>query len=342
MDAVDPDGPAKPDSGIYGLTATEQEARVVLLPVPFEATVSYRSGASLGPELILHASHQIDLFDSETGRPYEHGIHMRALPDNIRRLGLEAKTAVHRMSTETWSHKKRIEAIEKVNEAGVQVNAHVYKETKALLAQGKIVGVVGGDHSVPFGSIQAHAEHFREIGVLQLDAHADLRVAYEGFVWSHASIMERVLSEVPGVTKLVQVAVRDLCEAEVHMIESTPTRIATYFDAGIAEARMEARLLQHFREIVQELPQDVYLSFDIDGLNPSLCPGTGTPVPGGLDLGETSALLKLLVASKRRIVGFDLTEVASQDPADEWNGNVGARLLYKMIGWALRSQHPQR
>jgi agmatinase len=226
----------------------------------------------------------------------------------------------------------------RVDAAGEAVNRYTYETARRWLAAGKLVGTLGGDHSVPFGSIRAHVEHFGELGILHLDAHADLRVAYEGFTWSHASIMERVLAELPGVTRLVQVGIRDLGEAELHMIRDSGGRIQTYFDPLLVRARLSGRLPELLRDAVRQLPQHVYLSFDIDGLDPRYCPGTGTPVPGGLELAEVSLLLEAVVEADKTIVGFDLVEVAPRAEGDQWDGNVGARLLYKMIGWALQSR----
>lgn len=341
MSAFDPDAPAAAEAGLYGLATAEADARVVILPVPFEATVSYGGGAARGPAAILDASRQVDLYDLETGRPYEQGIFMRPIPEALVELNRAAREDAERIieaGGETGGDPALIAALERVNRAGEAVNEHTYAAAKALLAEGKIVGLIGGDHSVPFGAIRAHAEHYGEIGVLHLDAHADLREAYEGFTWSHASIMERVLSELPGVSKLVQVGIRDLGERELATIQSSD-RIRTYFDPAIARARLSGRLGALFADAVRHLPERVYLSFDIDGLDPRFCPGTGTPVPGGLDPAEVSLLMEAVVEAGKTIVGFDLCEVAPR-PDDEWDGNVGARLLYKMIGWTLQSRGP--
>ena len=219
------------------------------------------------------------------------------------------------------------------------MNDWVYQTTKHWLEAGKIVGVVGGDHSTPFGAIKAYAEKYTSLGVLHLDAHADLRDAYEGFTWSHASIMFNVMKHVPGVRKLVQVGIRDFGEAEYTMIRESEGRIHTFFDARLARARLDGMpWREQVDSIVAELPQHVYLSWDIDGLEPTLCPNTGTPVPGGLTFAQAVALLEGLVRAGKKIVGFDLNEVSPGANGSEWDGNVGARLLYKMIGWTLMSQ----
>jgi agmatinase len=196
---------------------------------------------------------------------------------------------------------------------------------------------LGGDHSVPFGAIRAHAETYPGLGILHLDAHADLRDAYGGFTWSHASIFHNVMTKIDGVGRLVQVGVRDLGQAERDMIASSNGRIVTFYDADLATRKEEGVPFATIAdEIVAALPHDVYLSWDIDGLDPTLCPGTGTPVPGGLSWNEAIGLLRALVRAKKRIVGLDLCEVAPGET--EWDANVGARLLYKMIGFALLTQ----
>jgi agmatinase len=209
--------------------------------------------------------------------------------------------------------------------------------------------VIGGDHSVPYGAIAACAAAMgdRPLGVLHLDAHADLRDAYEGFQWSHASIMRNVVDKIPLV-RLVQVGIRDFSDGELDFIKAQRGRVTTYFDAQLRAARLGGSWLTTAAAIANQLPEHVYLSFDIDGLEPNLCPHTGTPVPGGLGFDEIIAILDAVVAAGKRIVGMDLVEVAP-DPAlgdDElaasWDGNVGARLLYKMIGFALLSKGAKR
>jgi len=335
----DPNAAAPADSGIFGLPHGTDEARVVLLPVPWDATTSYGSGAADGPRAILDASRQVDLYDAETGKPFEAGIAMLPESSDIRAWNEEARVAAEEVieAGGVVSGNPELEAaLAKVNAMSDRINDVVYLETKRLLKQSKIVGVVGGDHSVPFGAIRAHAEESPGLGILHVDAHADLRQAYEGFEHSHASIMENVVRRISGVGKLVQVGVRDFCEEELLRIQKSEGRIQTLFDVQIARARMQSRILEVFAQALSALPRDVYVSFDIDGLDPGLCPHTGTPVPGGLSFHEASMLLGMVAQSGRRIVGFDLNEVAP-GPDDEWDGNVGARVLYKLIGWTLAS-----
>jgi agmatinase len=318
----DPDAPAAESAGIYGLPFTPEESRVVIVPVPFEATTSYGGGTSGGPRAVLEASKQVDLFDRETGRPYEAGIAMLDVPRKIEQWNAKAKKS---------RSKKRM------NDYGDLVNDWVYETTWSLLDAGKMAVTLGGDHSVPFGAIQAYSQRYPGLGILHLDAHADLREAYDGHTWSHASIFYNVMTRLDGVGRLVQVGVRDVGGAESRMIDESRGRIVTFFDPDLA-ARKEAGTpwAAIADEIVNMLPNDVYLSWDIDGLDPTLCPSTGTPVPGGLSWNEAIGLLRALLRSGKRIVGLDLCEVAPG--ASEWDANVGARLLYKMIGFALLTQ----
>lgn len=345
----DPDGPSQRTAGIFGLPHTAAEAAVVVIPVPFEATVSYRAGTCRGPAAIRMASHQVDLFDADVGRPYTRGIAMEQAPDWIRLRNGEAREAATRVIAALEEGEAgEADDLTDVEDAGAAVNAHVKKRVAALLAEGKLPVVVGGDHSVPFGSITACAEFLgdKPLGVLHLDAHCDLRDAYEGFKWSHASIMKNVLDATSNV-KLTQIGIRDFSEGELAVVRAESARVTTYFDVQLRRARLSGGFLALAKQIAATLPDDVYLSFDIDGLDPALCPSTGTPVPGGLSFDEIVAVLHAVVDAGKRIVGLDLVEVApppfdSPDDVeamgDSWDANVGARLLYKMIGFALRSR----
>lgn len=336
----DPNAAARAESGIFGLPHSPEQARVVILPVPFEATTSYGGGTSEGPAAVLHASKQVDLFDVETGRPYEQGIAMVPEPKQLRAWNTKAKKLAQPIIEAGGELTPKTRgALEQVNALCGQMNDWVYAETKKWLDAGKLVGAVGGDHSISFGIIQAHAEKYPGMGVLHLDAHADLRPAYEGFTWSHASIMHNVAERIPGVKKLVQVAIRDVGANEIEYLEQSRGRVVDFFDADIARQRFDGvPWNRQVDRMIKHLPKDVYLSFDIDGLDPVLCPHTGTPVPGGLSFQEATALIAGVVRSGRRIVGFDLAEVAPDPDGGEWDGNVGARLLYKMIGFMLQSQ----
>jgi agmatinase len=340
-ESFDPSAAAVHD-GIFGLPFPPEHSRVVLVPVPWEATVSYGAGTARGPQAILVASHQVDLLDRETGRPYMAGIAMLSIPEQVRAWSDQARRLALPVIEAGGAGKDQAlrNAAEQVNALSERMNVWVYEQVAHWLSAGKLVGVIGGDHSVPFGAIRAMAEKYPGLGILHFDAHADLRDAYEGFRWSHASIMYNVLRELPGVARIVQLGIRDFCEEEDQLIRDNPERLRTYFDPDLRRLLMDGETWSHVvGRIVAELPANVYVSFDIDGLDPALCPHTGTPVVGGLSFAEAVAVLRMLTESGRRVVGFDLNEVAP-DPEgrSEWDGNVGARILYKQIGFALLSQ----
>ena len=213
----------------------------------------------------------------------------------------------------------------------------VQEMTARLLKEGKKVGLIGGDHSTPLGFIKALSNIHPEFGVLQIDAHADLRNAYEGFKYSHASIMYNVVNMIPQVKKLVQVGIRDYCDEEVQVINDSNGRIITFFDKNIKEQQYEgASWKQVCDKIIAELPQKVYVSFDIDGLDPKLCPNTGTPVPGGFEVEQVFYLFKQLHASGRELIGFDVNEVSTGiQAADNIDAIVGARVLYKLCNYMV-------
>lgn len=335
----DPNAAASPNSGVFGLPFTLEEAKVVLLPVPFEATTSYKGGTQNGPQAIFSASKQVDLFDIETGHPYKAGIAMLEEPAQVRTWSQTARQLAQPIIDKGGADASDSAVLQQIDGLCEQMNDWVYEETRKWLAHNKRVGIIGGDHSTVFGSILAHAEKFPNLGILHIDAHADLRDAYEGFTWSHASIMFNVLQRIPQVSRIVQVAIRDLGESEFDVIEQSKGRIKTYFDAHLAQRQFEGTSFGNVvHEIVSNLPQHVYVSFDIDGLDPVLCPNTGTPVPGGLSFAQANALVQGIVKSGRHLVGFDLNEVAPGPGDDEWDGNVGARLLYKLVGWMLKSE----
>jgi len=339
----DPSAPAQPGSGVFGLPHAESESAVVLVPVPWEATTSYGGGTSDGPKAILHASQQIDLFDLDVERPYALGIHMLPEAELVRTANDEGKAlaaTILEVGGAVDTPELR-EALARVNQLSGTVNSWVHAETTRLLDAGKIVGLVGGDHSVPYGALTALAAKHDEFGILHFDAHSDTRRAYEGFEHSHASIMFNVLEGIPRMTKLVQVGIRDVCEQEIDYCKSQGERVVTFTDRELARRRHAGEpFLSMVDQIVGALPNEVWVSFDIDGLDPRFCPHTGTPVPGGLDTHDVVAILRGLAASGKRILGFDLNEVApsSSDENDEWDGNVGARMLYKLIAFTLASQ----
>lgn len=312
MSNFDPNAASLDDSGIFGLPYTEAESQLVYIPVPWELTTSYGKGTARGPEAILNASKQVDLYHAELGRFYEAGLHMLPISDEIL----------------SWNELDHAQA----DALGERVNQAVYQETKRLLGQNRQIAVVGGDHSSPFGAIQAIGEHYESFGILHLDAHADTRDAYEGYTWSHASIMRNVLERVPQVSKLVQVGIRDFCEQELEFARAHEDMVHVHTDFELMRHQFQGEPWSvQVGRIIADLPEQVWVSFDIDALDPRFCPNTGTPVPGGLDFNQAYYLIAQLARSGRKIIGFDLCEVGNA----EWDANVGARMLYHLSGWML-------
>jgi agmatinase len=312
---------------------------VVLIPVPFDATTSYRRGTANGPEAIRAASAQVDLYDRRFGRVYERGIFMAEESMVIRQLSDQAGAIAEPLIAgggTTGDESKDAAILKQVNAASERVNQFVFEETTKVLKAGKVPGIIGGEHSVPFGAIRACAEHYGPIGILHIDAHMDLRVAFEGFEWSHASIMHNVLTRIPQIRKIVQVGIRDFGERELEFATAQGERTEAHFDDHWAQQMGDgAKLTELCVAAVRALPIRVYVSFDIDALDPSLCPHTGTPVPGGLAFNHATVLLDALHQSGKQIVGFDLVEVApGPETEPEWDANVGARVLYKLCGLA--------
>lgn len=339
LEAFDPDAAGEQDAGIYGLPFGPEVCSILLLSYPWEPTTSYSQGTAWGPEAIRQASAQLDLFDLELSRlglgcPYTYGIYQ--FPEDP-----DVRAQSDRASQWARQHDHGIDLIAKVNAASAVFNQKVEQEVSEKLDQNRLVGVLGGDHSVPFGAICAHAKRERAFGILHVDAHADLRVAYEGFEHSHASIMHNVLEHCPSLTRLVQVGIRDLSEAEMQRIESDP-RITPFFGPDLV-ARQDWN--EVCSEILGDLPERIYISIDIDGLDPSYCPNTGTPVPGGLSFSQLQQILLAVANSGKTVIGFDLVEVAPPIDAqgqikngtstEEWDANVGARILYRLCGTTL-------
>ncbi len=330
--SFDPNGVGALGS-LFGLPFEAAHAQLVVIPVSWEVTVSYTAGTARGPQAVLDASPQLDLYQSDIPEAWKMGLAMLPVSDSLLQKsdGLRARAAHYIRALEEGTLSSQRHAIqnvpEEVNTASAEMIQWVKKQAKEQMKAGKVAAVLGGDHSTPLGLMQAIAEEKGEFGILQIDAHADLRKAYEGFTYSHASIMYNAL-KIPKLKKLVQVGIRDICQAEARLAEKDE-RIALYYDRDLKEAAFEGKSwARQVAEIVDQLPEQVYVSFDIDGLDPKLCPGTGTPVPGGLQFEEAMFLLKAVVRSGRTIVGFDLCEVAPGE--NEWNGNVGARVLYRM------------
>ena len=335
LSKFDPNSVGNPDNNIFGLPFTEEEARLIILPIPWEVTVSYNAGTARAPEHIFNSSIQVDLYDADVKDAWKEGFYMRPCDKKVLvksdYLRKEAELYINYIAHDeiVEENKFMCKSLREINEGGLFLNNWVFERTKELLDAGKLVALLGGDHSTPLGFFKAIAEKHGDFGILQIDAHCDLRKGYEGFKYSHASIMYNALEEIPQLNKLVQVGIRDYCQEEVDYIEANKNRVVTYFDKDIKERQYEGETWKSIvDEIVNHLPDKVYISFDIDGLDPKLCPHTGTPVQGGFEAEQVFYIFKKIIQSGRKFVGFDLNEVGVSH--DEWDENVGARCLYKM------------
>ena len=274
-------------------------ARVLVFPVSYEGTVSYGSGTGAGAMAIVDASRNMELYDEETD------------------------TEVYKIGINTLDEFQPRETPEAMMIA-------LYEQTKELLKSEKFVCTLGGEHSVSAPVIRAHAEKFHNLSVLQIDAHADLRDQYDDTPHSHASIMARVVRDlhIPSV----QVGIRSISAEEARALDSgLPTKIFWAKDIVGKTDWIDSA--------VDSLTENVYLTIDIDGLDPSLVPTTGTPEPGGLGWYETLALIRKL-AEKRRVVGMDLVEYSYVENQDA-PAFLCAKLVYKSLAYIFRDDLPK-
>lgn len=326
------------DHGIFGLPFSHDESELVLVPLPWEATVSYTTGTADGPQAILEASQQIDLYDPLNPTAWKEGIALVEVYNGLISQSKDTREKVEKYLEQYMKGAIDQALLDEINHSCESFKQEVKQQTTALLDQGKLVGIVGGDHSVPLGYMEALAGKEGNFGILHIDAHADLREAYEGFTYSHASIFYNAL-KIPEVEKLVQVGIRDFSESEQRAVEKENGRVVMFTEYEMRKKLFEGSTWASVcEEIVSKLPEKVYISFDIDGLSPHLSPNTGTPVLGGFSLEELVYLFEKVLASGKKIIGFDLCEVAP-GPDGEWDGNVGARVLYKLCLIALKNRN---
>lgn len=274
-------------------------ARVLILPVAYEGTVSFGAGTGAGAMAIIDASRNMELYEEETdAEVYKIGIH----------------------TLEKFAARETPEAM---------MNS-LYERTKELLAENKFLCMLGGEHSVSGPVIRAHAEKFHNISILQIDAHADLRDEYDGTPHSHASIMARTVKDLK--IPAVQVGIRSISADEARSLDSgIPTRI---FWAKDIVGRTD-----WIDSAINSLTENVYLTIDIDGLDPSLVPTTGTPEPGGLGWYEVLTLIRKL-AAKKRVVGMDLVEFSKTDNSDA-PAFLCAKLIYKTLAYIFQNDTPK-
>ncbi|WP_395057374.1 agmatinase family protein [Flavobacterium sp.] len=340
IESFDPSQPGLADATIFGLPFTAEESEIIIIPVPWEVTVSYGAGASEGPEAILEASFQVDLQHQEFPELWKLGMYYDEAPTHWKKNSDKYKSFAQPI-IEALENGEIIENfpvlkadLDKINKVCAELHAEVKERVLHWMKKGKKVVLLGGDHSTPLGYYQALATIHDEYGILHLDAHMDLRIAYEGFTYSHASIMYNAL-QIPQISKIVQVGIRDFCEQEVQVAQSN--KVVVHTDMDMKSETFEGKTWkQQCDDIIAALPQKVTVSFDIDGMYSWYCPNTGTPVPGGFSFEQATYLLSKLANSGKEIIGFDLVEVAPGEN-DDWDGNVGARMLYHMCGMLAKN-----
>lgn len=334
MREFNPNDLAIDNGNLYGLPASFMDSELVVFSVPWDVTVSYSDGTSGAPERIQEESLQVDLFDLDYGNFWKKGIFYLS-DDKLIKEKSEKYRPIAKQAIDLLEHGYTVKDDETlktktsdVNTACLEMIDWVYTETRLLLEQGKKVVLLGGDHSTPLGYLKALNEKHKNFGILQIDAHCDLRDRYEGFEFSHASIMYNAL-KLANIESLTQVGIRDFCEEEIDYAKTSKKKIEIFFDRGMQYQRIEGKTWKEIcHEILLTLPKKLYISFDIDGLKPLYCPKTGTPVAGGLELDEVFYLFNLIKQSDIEIIGMDLNEVGN----DVWDANVGARVLYRMLG----------
>lgn len=331
----DLNAPSNPNNNIFGLPFTEDESRLIILPIPWEVTVSYSAGTARAADHIFKASMQVDLFDADGKDAWKQGIYMRQPDRKILMksdyLRNEAELYIDYISKGELLEKNQFmcKSLKEINEGCTYLNKWVFEQTRTLLDQNKLVVLLGGDHSTTLGFLKAIAGKHGEYGILHIDAHCDLRASYEHFLYSHASVMYNALKEIPELSKIVQVGVRDYSQEEWDFVCNSNNRVVTWLDKDIKERLFEGQHWKHIvDEMVAQLPQKVFVSFDVDGLDPKLCSHTGTPVMGGFEVEQVLYLLKKIIQSGRQFIGFDLVEVGVGD--NDWDANVGAHILWKL------------
>jgi len=288
--------------GIEDKYSTFERSRVVVLPVPYERTVSYGGGTKYGPKGILDASHYVEFYDEETGRE----VH--------KQLGIATL--------------KPLAFAKKIDEEALDV---IYETTRSLLQAKKFVVMLGGEHTISQASLAACAEKYKDLSVLQIDAHSDLRMEYQGSKFSHASVMARVC-EFIDPKRIVQVGIRAQCIEEAEFIRRSG--IITMYAHQIRAGKFSKIVKDWDDFAIDKLSDHVYVTFDVDGLDPSIMPATGTPEPNGLFWDETMKLLRKL-GKRKNVVACDVVELAPMKGLHHPD-LAAAKLVSKMINYFVR------
>ena len=328
------------DGGYYFCDNTPTEkADVVVVSVPWSVTADYGRGATYTPDAVIEATARCGNYDAWSGVSLEGRVATAEIDYNIQelseQLGRDAERVAQVGEGSSFTGDYALRKVKSINEGFDAMHRSTYEQTLRYAKQGKTVAVVGGDHSVSYGAVKAVAECNEGLGVLFVDAHTDFVAEGEVFNFSHRSIARNIIEDIPLVERLVAVGVRESSRGESERVGGE-SKVELFPAESLAQARFEGKSWgEQCREIVERLPQKVYISFDIDALKIEFCHNTNAPVPGGMTFDEAIYLINSVVASGRKIVGFDITEVVPH-LKNTMDATVAARLLAKMVVAAIK------
>ncbi len=350
IEAFDPGGVGQSNANIFGLPFTYEESDLILIPAPVDLTCSYRAGTSNGPQAIFEASPQIDFGHPELSEIWKRGIWMDASNAEMIALNKEGRKHAKRHidKLENGYSDGDLAALTEANKFHQKLQVMLEEACLKALNNNKIIGLIGGEHSCTLPALKAISTLKQPFGLVQFDAHLDLRSAYEGFKFSHASIIENSL-QIDEISGVYSIGIRDYSSEEMKKAKSLGKRHFILSDRELSHSKFMEKQLWYsmVMDFVKSLPQDVYITFDIDVLSPEFCPNTGTPVPGGLSYNEIEFILYNIYKAGKRILGFDLVEVnpgrGFKEKSDfySWDAVVGMRILYLLSGYTLLSQSVQ-
>ena len=331
------------NGGYYFRDATPTaDAPIVLVSAPWAVTSAAGQGAVYTPDAIIDASTHLSLYDVVSNTSIDGKVATAEVDYDLQESSLQlggdaAKVVAHIEDGGALTGDYFARKVVRINLGFRDMHSSVGKRVFRFASKGKIVGVVGGDHSVAFGAVRSISSVYPQMGVLFIDAHSDLRPSGKIFDYSHLSVARNIVDEIPAVSKLVQVGVRDMSREEMDFAQNHP-KITMFCHEKLTAERFSGRSWGEVcDDVVAQLPDKVYISFDIDALSPECCPHTKRPVAGGMTFDEAVCLINRVAESGREIVGFDLTEIVPVMESGV-DAAVGARMLVKLCAAALCSK----
>jgi agmatinase len=331
------------NGGYYFRDATPTaDAPIVLVSAPWAVTSAAGQGAVYTPDAIIDASTHLSLYDVVSNTSIDGKVATAEVDYDLQESSLQlggdaAKVVAHIDDGGALTGDYFARKVVRINLGFRDMHRSVGKRVFRFASKGKIVGVVGGDHSVAFGAVRSISSVYPQMGVLFIDAHSDLRPSGKIFDYSHLSVARNIVDEIPAVSKLVQVGVRDMSREEMDFAQNHP-KITMFCHEKLTAERFSGRSWGEVcDDVVAQLPDKVYISFDIDALSPECCPHTKRPVAGGMTFDEAVCLINRVAESGREIVGFDLTEIVPVMESGV-DAAVGARMLVKLCAAALCSK----